>query len=100
MNYPPIKIVFNGSKKSSYRIPKEYFIVFDTEQDRYVLKYPIDQIVEVVLDELCSTFKHIDFKTIENVERIINGVVQKMIESNKFSNGAKSVVDRMNINWN
>ena len=39
-------------------------------------------------------------KTIENVERIINGVVQKMIESNQFSNGAKSVVDRMNINWN
>ncbi len=89
-----------GVKNHLNRIPKEYFVVFDTDQDRYVLKYAIDQIVEVVLDELCSTFKHIDFKTIENVERIINGVVQKMIESNKFGNGAKSVVDRMNVNWN
>lgn len=56
--------------------------------------------MDVVIEELITTFKHIDFKTIANVEKVINGVVQRMIESNEFDNGAKSIVDDHQLNWN
>ncbi|MCY3998747.1 MAG: hypothetical protein OXC92_08610 [Flavobacteriaceae bacterium] len=53
-----------------------------------------------MIEELITTFQHIDFKTVENVEKMINGVIQKMIESNEFSNGAKSIIDDHQLNWN